>query len=106
MESIEGKQDGQYIANRVDFRMGATTYGGGGGDDSRRRSRGLGLPLGNDAFLCVWKAIEVRRGSSRSCCPLTGSSKGLTVYGADDLRKAGDAVRAYLDVGEVLILVS
>lgn len=31
----------------------AGTYGGGGGDDSRRRSRGLGVPLGSDAFLCA-----------------------------------------------------
>lgn len=29
------------------------TYGGGGGDDRRRRSRGRGVPLGSDAFLCA-----------------------------------------------------
>jgi hypothetical protein len=44
-----------------------STYGGGGGDDSRRRSRGRGVPLGKDEFLCARNCIvDGRRISSRA----------------------------------------
>jgi hypothetical protein len=80
------------------------TYGGGGGDDSRRRSRGFGLPLGSEVFLCARNCIEGRRISS-SLAPV-GSCSGLTEYDAGDLRAAGDACRPSLDVGDALMVMS
>jgi hypothetical protein len=85
---------------------GANTYGGGGGDDSRRRSRGLGLPLGSDVFLCARNCIEGRRISSCASFPPVGSCSGLTAYAAEDFRAAGDACRPSLDVGDALMVMS
>jgi len=78
--------------------MRPSTYGGGGGLDSRLFSRGFGFPRGSELFLWARNWIDGRRGSSASRMPV-GSSSGLTLYGADDLRAP-----APVGVGEPLML--
>ena len=85
----------------------AGTDGGGGGDDSRRRSRGLGVPLGSDAFLCARNWIEGRRTSSCAIFAPFGRGSGLPsgLAGSAGDFGAGDACRPSLDVGDALIVV-